>query len=117
MVPVAREAFATLMLCVLLLGNLGASITEVAQDALVAEYGQKHRRDGLHSYGFMGLAAGGILGNLFEGYFLQNTQPNTMFLLFTILLLIQVAETIAQFKLLPFSVLFASLCPSSVKDL
>ncbi|RVX07486.1 putative folate-biopterin transporter 9, chloroplastic [Vitis vinifera] len=64
LIPVAGEALATLMLCVLL-SNLGASITEVAQDALVAEYGQKHRKGGLQSYAFMAVAAGGILGNLF----------------------------------------------------
>nr|CAN69681.1 hypothetical protein VITISV_003774 [Vitis vinifera] len=87
------EALATLMLCVLL-SNLGASITEVAQDALVAEYGQKHRKGGLQSYAFMAVAAGGILGNLFGGYFLQNTQPNTMFLVFAILLLFQVAVSL-----------------------
>ena len=51
------------MACVLL-SNLGASITEVAKDGLVTEYGQKHRITGLHSYAFMALAAGGILGNL-----------------------------------------------------
>ena len=78
------------MLCVLL-SNLGASITEVAQDALVAEYGQKHRRTGLQTYAFMALAGGGILGNLFGGCLLQKMQPNTMFRAFAILLLFQVA--------------------------
>lgn len=93
LIPVAGQALANLMLCVLL-SNLGASITEVAQDALVMEYGQKHRRGGLQSYAFMALAAGGILGNLFGGWFLQKMQPNTMFRAFAILLLFQVAVSL-----------------------
>ncbi|XVF66371.1 hypothetical protein PTKIN_Ptkin10aG0030400 [Pterospermum kingtungense] len=40
LIPVACQALPTLMACVLL-SNLGASITEVAKDALVTEYGQK----------------------------------------------------------------------------
>ncbi|CAI0436622.1 unnamed protein product [Linum tenue] len=44
-----------LMACILL-SNIGASITEVATDALVAEYGQKHRIGGLQSYASMALA-------------------------------------------------------------
>ncbi|GJX09211.1 probable folate-biopterin transporter 8, chloroplastic isoform X2 [Tanacetum coccineum] len=44
-----------------LLSDLGASITEVAKDALVAEYGQKNKIDGLQSYAFMALAASGGL--------------------------------------------------------
>ncbi|KAK2972481.1 hypothetical protein RJ640_013394 [Escallonia rubra] len=63
--PVAGEALSALMTCVLL-SNLGASITEVSKDALVAEYGQKNKMSGLQSYAFMALAAGGILGNLLE---------------------------------------------------
>lgn len=90
MIPAAGEMLATLSLFVLL-SNLGASLTEVAQDALVAEYGQKHRRGGLQTYAFMALAAGGILGNFFGGYFLQKLQPHTMFLGFAILLLFQLA--------------------------
>ncbi|XVF38559.1 hypothetical protein REPUB_Repub20aG0112500 [Reevesia pubescens] len=55
LIPVAGQALPTLMACVLL-SNLGASITEVAKDALIAEFGQKHRITGLQSYAFMALA-------------------------------------------------------------
>ncbi|KAK4266243.1 hypothetical protein QN277_027193 [Acacia crassicarpa] len=88
--PVARQVLSNLIACVLL-SNLGASITEVAKDALVAEYGQKHKTGGLQSYAFMALAAGGILGNLIGGYFLKKMQPSAMFLIFSGLLSLQLA--------------------------
>ncbi|KAI3511500.1 hypothetical protein L1887_18654 [Cichorium endivia] len=83
------EALPILMTFVLL-GNLGASITEVAKDALVAEYGQKNKINGLQSYAFMALAAGGVLGNCLAGFFLLKThQPKSMFLIFASLLSLQ----------------------------
>lgn len=88
--PVASEVLPNLIACVLL-SNLGASITEVANDALVAEYGQKHKTGGLQSYAFMALAAGGIIGNLVGGYFLKKMPPRTMFLIFSGLLSLQLA--------------------------
>ncbi|KAL5702480.1 hypothetical protein ACHQM5_027694 [Ranunculus cassubicifolius] len=91
LIPAAGESVLTIMAC-MLVGNLGASITEVAKDALVAEYGQKWKIKSLQSYAFMALAFGGILGNLFGGYFLFRTQtPNTMFLFFTFLLTAQLS--------------------------
>lgn len=91
LIPVAGEALPTLMAC-LLVSNLGASITEVAKDALLAEYGGKWKMKSLQSYAFMALAVGGILGNLFGGYFLFKTQqPNVMFLFFTLLLSAQLS--------------------------
>lgn len=90
LIPDAGEALPTLMACVLL-GNLGASITEVAKDALVAEYGQKHKMGALQSYAFMASAAGGILGNLLGGLLLLKTQPKTMFFTFVSLLSLQLA--------------------------
>ncbi|KAK3187726.1 hypothetical protein Dsin_027287 [Dipteronia sinensis] len=86
--PVVSQALPTLMACVLL-SNLGASIAEVAKDALVAEYGQKQRVVGLQSYAFMAAAAGGILGNLLGGYFLLKSPSKTMFLIFAVLLSLQ----------------------------
>lgn len=82
------EALPTLMACVLL-SNLGAAITEVAQDALVAEYGQKHKMVGLQSYAFMAIAVAGILGNSLGGILLSKTDPRTLILIFSILLSIQ----------------------------
>ncbi|KAK1592527.1 hypothetical protein Q3G72_026343 [Acer saccharum] len=86
--PVASQALPTIMACVLL-SNLGASIAEVAKDALVAEYGQKQRVVGLQSYAFMAAAGGGILGNLLGGYFLLKSPSKTMFLIFAVLLSLQ----------------------------
>lgn len=93
LIPFARESLPTLMACVLL-SNFGASFTEVAKDALVAEYGQKHKINGLQSYVFMALAAGGILGNLIGGYFLLKASSRTMFLVFSILLSLQLAISV-----------------------
>ncbi|KAF7837400.1 FBT8 [Senna tora] len=90
LIPAASEVLPYLIACVLL-SNLGASITEVAKDALIAEYGQKHKTGGLQSYAFMALAAGGILGNLVGGYFLKTMPPRTMFLMFSCLLSLQLA--------------------------
>ncbi|XP_044484252.1 probable folate-biopterin transporter 9, chloroplastic isoform X2 [Mangifera indica] len=86
--PVAGKALPSLMACVLL-GNLGVSIVEVAKDALVVEYGQKHRVVGIQSYAFMAAAVGGILGNLLGGYILPKVPPTTMFLIFGVLLSVQ----------------------------
>ncbi|KAL4561166.1 hypothetical protein LXL04_033328 [Taraxacum kok-saghyz] len=85
----ASEVLPILITCVLL-GNLGASVTEVAKDALVVEYGQKNKINGLQSYAFMALAAGGVLGNCLGGFFLLKThQPKSMFLIFASLLSLQ----------------------------
>ncbi|XP_042483574.1 probable folate-biopterin transporter 9, chloroplastic [Macadamia integrifolia] len=89
--PVSGDVLPMLMACILL-SNIGASITEVAKDALVTEYGQKHRLGGLQSYAFMALASGGIFGNLMGGFVLLKTQQTkTMFFLFAFLLSIQLA--------------------------
>ncbi|KAK9137865.1 hypothetical protein Sjap_008459 [Stephania japonica] len=91
LLPFAGERITTLMACILV-SNLGASISEVASDALVAEYGKKRKVGGLQAYSFMALAAGGIVGNLFGGYFLLKTaQPKSLFLIFTLLLSLQLA--------------------------
>eukprot|EP00257_Ricinus_communis_P025518 XP_025012932.1 probable folate-biopterin transporter 9, chloroplastic isoform X2 [Ricinus communis] len=90
LIPATRETLPSLLACILL-GNLGASIAEVANDALVAEYGQKHKMKGLQSYAFMALAVGGILGNLLGGCCLLKTPPKSMFLIFAGLLSIQLA--------------------------
>ncbi|XP_010262481.1 PREDICTED: probable folate-biopterin transporter 9, chloroplastic isoform X2 [Nelumbo nucifera] len=91
LIPLAGEALPILMVCILL-SNLGASVTEVANEALVAEYSQRHRVSGVQSYAFKALAAGGILGNLIGGFFLMKTQKTKMiFLLFAALLSLQLA--------------------------
>ncbi|XP_021896960.1 probable folate-biopterin transporter 8, chloroplastic isoform X2 [Carica papaya] len=95
LIPAAGKALPSLMACVLL-SNMGASITEVAKDALVAEYGQKHGIGGLQSYAFMALAVGGILGNLLGGYCLLKTEPRTMFLIFSLMLSLQFAISLSS---------------------
>lgn len=82
------------MACVLM-SNLGASITEVAMDALLAEYGQRHGAGGLQSYAFMASAVGAILGNFLGGYFLPAAGSKTMFLVFSFLLFSQLAVSLA----------------------
>ncbi|XP_019059586.1 PREDICTED: probable folate-biopterin transporter 9, chloroplastic isoform X2 [Tarenaya hassleriana] len=95
LIPAAREALPSLMACVLL-SNLGASITEVAKDALVAEFGQRYQLNGLQSYAFMASAIGGILGNLLGGYCLFKTPPRIMFLVFAVLLSVQLVVSVSS---------------------
>ncbi|MED6164861.1 hypothetical protein PIB30_094209 [Stylosanthes scabra] len=92
--PAAREVLPNLIACVLL-SNLGASITEVAKDALLAEYGKKQKICGLQSYAFMALATGGIVGNLMGGFFLQKMAPRVMFIIFSSLLSLQLAISLS----------------------
>ncbi|XP_024007696.1 probable folate-biopterin transporter 8, chloroplastic isoform X2 [Eutrema salsugineum] len=91
----AREVLPSLMACALL-SNLGASVTEVAKDALVAEYGLRYRINGLQSYALMASAAGGILGNLLGGYLLLRTPPKISFLVFTAVLSLQLAVSLSS---------------------
>ncbi|KAL8483255.1 hypothetical protein ACS0TY_026082 [Phlomoides rotata] len=89
LIPIASQAFPPLMVFVLL-SNFGASVAEVAMDALVAEYGQNNKLPGLQSYALMASAVGGVLGNLLGGFFLQKTQQTkTMFLAFAAILALQ----------------------------
>lgn len=93
--PGAREVLPSLMALVLL-SNLGASIAEVAKDALVAEYGLRYQMNGLQSYALMASAVGGILGNLLGGYCLLKTPPRIMFLAFTALLSLQLIVSLSS---------------------
>ncbi|GLJ24980.1 hypothetical protein SUGI_0478260 [Cryptomeria japonica] len=63
-IPAAGSSIA-IMAAFLILSNLGASIVEVATDALVAECGKKHKVDSsgeLQSFAWMALTAGSVLG-------------------------------------------------------
>ncbi|KZV57489.1 putative folate-biopterin transporter 8, chloroplastic-like [Dorcoceras hygrometricum] len=87
--PIASEVIPALLAFVLL-SNIGASISEVAKDALVAEYGHAKKIPGLQSYAYMASAIGGMLGNLIGGFFLVKTQQTkSMFLAFAALLAFQ----------------------------
>ncbi|XP_060204135.1 probable folate-biopterin transporter 7 isoform X2 [Lycium barbarum] len=87
----------------LLLGNLGASIVEVANDAMVAELGkppisssknsQQSSSGQLQSFVWIASSVGGVLGNLAGGIAIDRFSPQVMFLMFGILLSIQFLVT------------------------
>lgn len=106
--------FPALMACILL-GNLGASVTEVVSDALVAEFSRTQKAGVLQSYAFIALSAGALLGNLSGGFLLLMTQDaKAMFLTFAVLLSIQLAlSSGTKESLLPSP---ASCVQSSVSD-
>lgn len=95
----------TIISIYLLLSNLGASIAEVANDAIVAEVGKqpasssKKARSSssgdLPSFVWMASSAGGVLGNLLAGVAIGRLSPQTMFLLFGLLLAAQFVVTIS----------------------
>ncbi|EMS68111.1 hypothetical protein TRIUR3_17908 [Triticum urartu] len=101
--PVTGDTFPTHMICILI-GNLGASVTEVVSDAVVTEFSRTQRTGVLQSYAFIGLAAGALLGNLSGGYVLLRTQePKIMFTAFSVLLGLQLALSIGTKETLPSS--------------
>lgn len=83
----------------LLLSNLGASIVEVANDAVVAEIGrqpasaskkkQSSSSGELQSFVWMASSMGGVLGNLLGGVGIDRFSPQAMFLAFGVVLAIQ----------------------------
>lgn len=82
-----------IMTAFLLLSNLGASIVEVASDALVAETGKKAKASSsgeLQSFAWIAIAAGGVMGNLLGGIAISQVDARTMFIIFGVLLSIQV---------------------------
>ncbi|XP_076906941.1 putative folate-biopterin transporter 7 [Bidens hawaiensis] len=79
----------------LLLGNLGAGIVEVANDAVVAECAkQPNTGSDLQSFAWVAAAIGGISGNLVGGLCVDRFSPQAMFLFFGILLVIQFLVTV-----------------------
>ncbi|KAL2461163.1 putative folate-biopterin transporter 7 [Abeliophyllum distichum] len=87
----------------LLLGNLGASIVEVANDAIVAESGKqptssknsKPSSSGeLQSFVWMASSIGGVLGNLIGGIAIDQFSTQAMFLMYGILLSLQFLITL-----------------------
>ncbi|KAG6650355.1 probable folate-biopterin transporter 7 [Carya illinoinensis] len=88
----------------LLLSNLGASIAEVANDAIVAEAGKQPTSSSkssqpsasgeLQSYVWMASSAGGVFGNLLGGLVIDRFSPQTMFLYFCLLLALQFFVTV-----------------------
>ncbi|XP_062119687.1 probable folate-biopterin transporter 7 [Humulus lupulus] len=102
----------TTMALYLLLSNLGASIAEVANDAIVAEVGKQQQPTSsktsqpspspasssssgeLQSFVWIASSAGGVLGNLLGGLIINRVSPQKMFLLFGLLASLQLFVTI-----------------------
>lgn len=82
----------------LLLSNLGASLVEVANDAIVAEAGKhkssKTQSGELPSFVWMASSLGGILGNLLGGIAIKMFSAQSTFLVFGILALLQFVITV-----------------------
>ncbi|WCJ27741.1 Major facilitator superfamily protein [Euphorbia peplus] len=88
----------------LLLSNLGASIAEVGNDALVAEIGkqlasssqksQSTSSGELQSFVWIAASLGGVLGNLLGGIAITRFTPQVTFLFFSIIAVLQFLVTI-----------------------
>ncbi|XP_076954893.1 putative folate-biopterin transporter 7 [Bidens hawaiensis] len=80
----------------LLLGNLGASIVEVANDAVVTECVKPPTNDSdLQSFAWVAASIGGISGNFLGGLFVDRLYSQTMFLVFGFILTLQFFITIS----------------------
>ncbi|KAH7332023.1 hypothetical protein KP509_20G064300 [Ceratopteris richardii] len=78
----------------LALSNLGASIVDVANDAMVAECAKKSKNTGeLQSFAWLATAVGGVLGNLIAACALQCTDFRGIFGIFGMLLAFQAGHT------------------------
>ncbi|KAG2240051.1 hypothetical protein Bca52824_091171 [Brassica carinata] len=64
----------------LLLSNLGASVVEVANDAIVTEAGKQKSPSELPSFVWMASSLGGILGNLLGGLAIKTFSSQSTFL-------------------------------------
>lgn len=85
------------MIGVLVVGNVGAAIAEVVNDALVAESVQKERgrsKGELQSFVWLALALGGALGNLSGGLALSRLNATSMFGIFTTVAAAQLATCV-----------------------
>lgn len=96
----------TVITMFLLLSNLGASIAEVANDAMVAELGKQQATSSskksrssssgeLQSFVWMASSVGGVLGNLLGGIAIGRFSLQAMFLFFGVLLTLQFLLTIS----------------------
>lgn len=85
-----------LMIAILLaLTNLGQSMVDVANDALVAECAKKKKSTGeLQSFAWFSTAAGGVIGYLMAAFALSRVEFKMMFGVFGTLLLCQIGKSI-----------------------
>ncbi|MCO5570068.1 hypothetical protein L7F22_023782 [Adiantum nelumboides] len=93
-----NEGSSVIMVAVLLaLTNLGSSIADVANDALVAECAKKKKSTGeLQSFAWFWTAAGGVLGNLVAAFAMGRVEFKLMFSIFGIFLLVHVCKSISM---------------------
>eukprot|EP00249_Psilotum_nudum_P004783 c18280_g1_i1 orf=349-1866(-) len=85
----------TMIAVFLTLSNLGASIVEVANDALVAECGKQGKLAGeLQSFAWFSSAAGSAFGNVIGATAVSQMKYKIMFLIFLLLLLAQVVKCV-----------------------
>ncbi|KAJ3689477.1 hypothetical protein LUZ61_018641 [Rhynchospora tenuis] len=98
--PGSAISFSALTL-LLLLSNLGASIAEVANDAIVAEAGKHQKQKSstssgqLQSFAWMFGSSAGALGNLLGGIAISRSfSPKLMFLFYGIILIFQFCTTV-----------------------
>ncbi|KAH7426796.1 hypothetical protein KP509_10G017200 [Ceratopteris richardii] len=76
--------------------NLGASIVDVANDALVAECAKKKRTTGeLQSFSWLSTSVGGVLGNLTGAFALSWIDFRVMFSMFGMLLACQASKSLS----------------------
>ncbi|KAI5058226.1 hypothetical protein GOP47_0026396 [Adiantum capillus-veneris] len=80
----------------LALTNLGSSMADVANDALVAECAKKKKSTGeLQSFAWFWTAAGGVLGNLVAAFAVGRVEFKLMFSVFGILVLFHACKSVS----------------------
>lgn len=87
---------ASMLTAFLTITNLGGAISEVVQDAMVAEAGKNKagaQQGELQSFVWLAMAFGGVVGNLTAGYAMKMLTPKAMVQIFISLLTIQVFLT------------------------
>jgi folate/biopterin transporter len=89
---------ATILTTFLTITNFGGAISEVVQDAMLAEAGKNKvgaQQGELQSFAWLCMAVGGVVGNLSAGYAMKLLSPKTMVQMFTVLLSLQVLLSFA----------------------
>lgn len=83
---------ANILTAFLTITNFGGAISEVVQDAMLAEAGKNKvgaQQGELQSFAWLAMAGGGVVGNLTAGYAMKLLSPKAMVLVFVSLLSLQ----------------------------
>ncbi|XP_024379647.1 probable folate-biopterin transporter 7 [Physcomitrium patens] len=83
---------AAMLTAFLTITNLGGAISEVVNDAMIAEAGKNKvgaQQGELQSFAWLALASGGVVGNLTAGYAMKVVPPQVMLAIFIILIATQ----------------------------